>query len=288
MDADIKYLFIVYFLIFLVVVLAGLALILLIFANASNKKSRQMSIILDRFKVAQREIENIEKTKTNFVNSITHEIRTPLNAITGFTEMVAMNGEMLTEEERAEYVGIINDNVNKLTDLVENLVTLSSLGNESLVLNISSFDVPELLSDAVNSATPALGVRIYKHNNVNEITLIENDRDKILQILGILLDNACKFTTQGNIDISCDYSSRKGYLTFTVADTGPGIPADKQDYIFKKFTKIDEFKQGNGLGLYVARRLCRIIGGSVNLDASVKLGACFLFEIPLKKSIETE
>ena len=120
------------------------------------------------------------------------------------------------------------------------------------------------------------------------MTLIENDRDKILQILGILLDNACKFTTQGNIDISCDYSSRKGYLTFTVADTGPGIPADKQDYIFKKFTKIDEFKQGNGLGLYVARRLCRIIGGSVNLDASVKLGACFLFEIPLKKSIETE
>ena len=88
MDADIKYLFIVYFLIFLVVVLAGLALILLIFANASNKKSRQMSIILDRFKVAQREIENIEKTKTNFVNSITHEIRTPINAVLGMDEMI--------------------------------------------------------------------------------------------------------------------------------------------------------------------------------------------------------
>lgn len=288
MDADIKYLFIIYFLIALVVVLAGLALLLFVFANSSKKKSRQMALILDRFKAAKQEIENVDKAKTNFVNSITHEIRTPLSAITGFTDMVAMNGELLTPEERAEYVGIINDNVKKLTDLVENLVTLSSLGNENLTLTVSRFSVPEILAQAVKEASPALGVRIYKHCNINEITTVENDREKILHILNILLDNACKFTEQGNIDISCDYSDRKGYLVFTVSDTGPGIPADKQDYIFKKFTKIDEFKQGNGLGLYVGRRICRIIGASLNVDTSVRLGARFLFEVPIEKKAEEQ
>lgn len=288
MDADIKYLFIIYFLIGLVIVLTGLALLLFVFAHSSRKKSRQMSLILDRFKATKLELENVDKAKTNFVNSITHEIRTPMNAITVFSDMIANGADMLTEEEKAEYVGIINDNVKKLTDLVENLVTLSSLGNEKLTLNITSFTIPDLLAQAVRDAKPALGVRIYKYCNVSELTTIVNDRDKILHILNILLDNACKFTEQGNIDISCDYSERKGYLLFTVADTGPGIPVDKQDFIFKKFTKIDEFKQGNGLGLYVGRRICRIIGANLNVDTKVKLGARFLFEVPVEKKAEEQ
>ena len=125
------------------------------------------------------------------------------------------------------------------------------------------------------------GVTLKFESDFDDSFTIHSDRNRVVQILFNLLTNACKFTDKGDITIRCSLSEEPDRMTISVTDSGPGVPPEKADEIFERFTKLDSFKQGNGLGLPICKLLAGTLGGEVLLDVSYTDGARFLLSLPL-------
>lgn len=242
--------------------------------NVVVGQNRQLEIERDRAKAAS-------KAKTAFIESMTHEIRTPLNAINGFSQMLTTPGLELPEEEQRDYSNRIMVNTRLLTDIVDDLILVSDMeSSDKLPGETEARPVKEIVSDAEKVVIPqvAPGVQLVTKIDLPENTVIETYPKHLGIALNKLLDNAAKFTKSGSIDVIVCRDGRG--LCFCVADTGPGIPEDKKEYVFERFTKLYKFSQGTGLGLPVARMIAERMGGSLELDTSYKNGAKFDLTIP--------
>lgn len=284
MDLDTKLIITVFFLVILIIGMLGFALVLVIKSYSNKVQNKSIAKMLTKMSQAQAEMEGVDKMKTNFINSITHEIRTPLNAINGFADIIANHPDMITEEERIEYVKAMRSSTDQLTGLINDLVNLSSINNEAMSVKWADTNVNQLLKEAKSKAKPKNGVAVAVASDVPDSLEIMTDRDIVLQILASLLDNACKFTNFGRIEISCEYAFHGQSVRIAVTDTGSGVPKHMEKSLFKKFTKGNEFDQGNGLGLYVSRKLARLIGGSLSHDPSYVTGARFFLVIPINSA----
>ena len=129
-------------------------------------------------------------------------------------------------------------------------------------------------------------VELHYTSDVADDFSILTDEKRLQQVLINFLTNAEKHTEEGEIHLHCSASENPGKITFSVTDTGPGIPADKQDTIFERFEKLDEFKQGSGLGLNICRLIADRLNGEVKIDKNYTKGARFLFILPLKTANE--
>ncbi|WP_197018845.1 HAMP domain-containing sensor histidine kinase [Prevotella sp. P6B4] len=241
--------------------------------NVVVAQNRQLAVERDRAETASR-------AKTAFLQSMTHEIRTPLNAISGFTQVLAMTGLNLPENERQDFSNRIQDNTRLLTNILDDMILISNMeGNNALPQ--AEPCVPLMMITGATEAIAqqvAKGVTIDSQCNIPaEETLMCHPR-LIGIIISKLLDNAAKFTKQGHITLSLNREADK--LHFAVTDTGCGIPADKSEAIFERFTKLDSFTQGTGLGLSVARMVAEHMGGTLTLDTNYTGGAKFDLIIP--------
>lgn len=281
MSDDVKYTVICYMLGALIIAGIIVALIMFGWSTALRRRNRQAAYMIAEVKNAKEAIEKIDRVKTNFINSITHEIRTPLNAINGYIGLLASGGDDISSDEKREFMGIINENTDKLSVLFDNLLDLSSIGNEDYDIKLSTFPVSSIMEQAYHSAKPKEGVDLSMKYEISLDTLIESDRSMLTKILEALIDNACKFTTYGSIEIGCSKSTTPEKILFTVTDTGVGIPENKNEEIFKKFSKLNKWNEGVGLGLYLAKRMSLIINGSLTLDSRYTDGARFVLEVPL-------
>ncbi len=222
------------------------------------------------------------QAKTAFLHSVTHEVRTPLNAISGFSQVLNMSDIELSDEERCDIGKHIQTGTQLLTDILDDMILISDME--------SNFDQPATencpLLNIMTEAEMNIQSRIAPEVEMKtEILvsdgLIVNTAPKLIGIvLSRLLNNAAKFTSKGSITLSVGLVG--DMLHFSVADTGPGIPADKKDYIFERFTKLDSFIQGTGLGLPLARMIAERLGGSLNLDTDYTMGAKFDLIVPAK------
>ena len=221
-----------------------------------------------------------EYAKTSFLRSMTHEIRTPLNAISGFTQVLTMTGIEIPEAERIDFSQRIQENTRLLTNILDDLILISDTESGAALPEAEQCIAASIITQARDNVEPivAQGVELKCSCNISETEMITTHPQMINLILVKLLDNAAKFTTQGSITISLNKEEDK--LHFAVADTGPGIPCDKRDYIFERFSKLDSFAQGAGLGLSIARMVAERLGGTLTLDASYSGGAKFDLIIP--------
>lgn len=206
-----------------------------------------------------------EEKKNAFINSICHEVRTPLNSIAGFSELLCADD--LPPEAYQQYCEIIQESRRQLRYLFEDMLEVSHLENLSEPLPRVYLDLCALCRSQLRIMKvrfPKTGVTYTDDIPQEPIAAVTSEK-YLRMLLTALLSNAFKFTREGRIHLEC---GRKGLdqVYIAVADTGCGIPADKYDLVFGRFTKLDSFSQGNGLGLYLCRLIARHLGGEILID----------------------
>ena len=216
---------------------------------------------------------------------MSHEIRTPLNAIVGFSGILASTEE---EEEKQEYVSIIESNNTLLLQLISDILDLSKIEAGTLDFNYSNVEINDLMSDLENSCVLKLKSDKVKLEFVapEEPCCAHIEKNRLSQLIINLITNAIKFTEQGSIRFG--YKRENNELYFYVADTGCGIPQDKQDSIFGRFVKLNSFAQGTGLGLSICRTLVDNMGGKIGVESEMGKGSTFWFTLPYKQAEAVE
>lgn len=220
--------------------------------------------------------------KTNFVHNISHEIRTPLNAILGFSQLLALPDDFVTAEERKQYGEYIANNGQLLLMLVNDILSLSDVEQGRMTITNAPTDIHGVIESSINSVRDRVpdGVRLYSTTDCPVPCMVNTDALRVQQVLINFLTNACKNTSDGEIHVHTSLSENPDCLTISVADTGCGVDPAKAEAIFDRFTKLDEFKQGNGLGLNLCRQISENLNGRVYLDTTYKGGARFVFALP--------
>ncbi len=261
----------------IIVLFIGLAVSLYFYLRANRLMGKLRQSTRDLI-IAKEKAEESNRLKTAFVANISHEIRTPLNAIIGFTDIVISHDS--SPEEQKVYFDVIKRNSDMLLKLINDILEISQLEAESLQFNKQSIDVVELCSQLLISSKA-------KGNSENEFELqtnetrlmMEIDINHFQQVLLNLLSNADKFTEKGIIKLQIIAESNE--VKFMVKDTGCGIPLEMQTKIFERFVKVDDYKQGSGLGLPICQLTVEKWGGKIWVDPTYTEGTCVIFTHPL-------
>lgn len=222
-----------------------------------------------------------EQMKSVFIRSICHEIRTPLNSINGFSEILI--DESTPPEEKKEYLAIIQENTRLLTSLLDSLIEVSNLDSLTESLALENTEVTAICRTEMEflQKTERKENIQYLLDFPDETCIAHTHAQYLSILLRSLLSNANKFTQTGSIRLTCRYDWEQKKVVISVADTGCGIPADKQEFIFQRFTKLDSFTHGNGLGLYLCRLIARHMQGNLQIDPDWTQGTNFIFTIPM-------
>ena len=262
-----------------------LLLVLLLFVTWLLLRMRRLKLTLEeregQLVVAREKAEESDMLKSAFLANMSHEIRTPLNAIVGFSSL--MQSEELSQEERAEYCAIVVSNSEMLLTLLNDILDISSLECGKIRFNYASEDIVQICQHVMMTTahTRQRGVEGRFACPVGSF-MLTTDAHRLSQILINLLTNAGKFTSEGSITLGVEIDEERGEVLFSVADTEPGIPPDKQDLVFNRFEKLDgNKKKGTGLGLAICRQIAMIVGGRIWVDSAYTGGTRFVFAHPI-------
>ena len=222
-----------------------------------------------------------EKMKTAFINSMCHEIRTPLNAINGFSELLL--DDTLDAHTRREFREQIRTNTTALTTLLENMLELSSLVSSEAPLPQTDTDIGLLCAERLEyqkrqSNNPQVEY-IFKGGGEGPC-IIPTNVFYMTRVIDNLLQNAAKFTAAGSVTLSCEKDDSQRRLRIRVADTGIGIDPDKREWVFERFAKVDPFKPGSGIGLYLCRLIITRLGGEIRVCPEYRAGCCIDIVLP--------
>ena len=230
-----------------------------------------------KLKAAKEQAERSEYLKTSFLANISHEIRTPLNAIVGFSQLMA---EVESPEDKAEFCRIIQENNDRLLHLVNELLDLSKIEANMVKLDLQPIGMNELLKTVYDSFILRCPPEVQL---VNESLKTEHyiyaDKNRTVQIISNLIDNALKYTKHGHIRIG--YKMKGKFVEIYTADTGIGIKPELVDTIFNRFVKANENVHGTGLGLSISKMLIEKMGGEISVTSELEKGTTFRFTLPL-------
>jgi signal transduction histidine kinase len=257
-----------------------LALLLLLFfgwrsAIRHKKANEQLRIANERAKASS-------KMKSEFIRNISHEIRTPLNIISGFTQILTSPDMELPESEKTDIRQRVTENTDRITNLVDRMLELSDISSEAVVERNDQTDVQKLVTQAMEHARmdfyirPEVTFNFPDKETATSVTLRTN-RLYAVRTLSQLLENAAKFTSEGSITLRMEYTDTNVLLA--VEDTGIGIAKDQTEHLFDEFVKLNDFTEGTGIGLTVARSIARRMGGDLWFDTNYLQGARFVFEL---------
>ena len=239
--------------------------------------------MINELTAANRKAEIANAAKTRFVQNMSHEVRTPLNAIVGFSQLLSLPDDSLTPEEKQEFSNHIMNNTKILIMLLEDILNTTDMDKGEYKITYDEGEVHFMCRAAISSSEHRLhsGVEMFYEPESEEPFTFRTDPQRVQQILINLLTNACKHTSKGKIVLASSLTAKPGYVTFSVTDTGPGVPADQAEAIFDRFTKLNNFVQGTGLGLSICREIATLMGAYVYLDTTYTGGgARFVFEVP--------
>ena len=230
-------------------------------------------------RVAKDRAEESNRLKSAFLANMSHEIRTPLNAIVGFSSLMVDTEDM---EERRQYMDIVEENNDLLLQLISDILDLSKIEAGTFDFTEREVDVYLLCEDIV------LAMRMKARPNVEILfdrhlpeCRIMSDRNRLHQVISNFVNNALKFTEEGNIRVGYDQLD-EAHLRFYIADTGIGIEPEMQNEIFERFVKLNSFVHGTGLGLSICRSIVEQLGGEIGVDSEPEKGSCFWFTLPIK------
>lgn len=237
---------------------------------------------------ARARAEAANEAKSRFLATVSHEFRTPLNGILGMADLLTDTGP---DAEQATYVAALRTSGEALLALVDDILDFAKVEAGKLELVEEPFDMVQLVETVAELMAPraqAKGIELAAHIAPDLPARLVGDRDRLRQILLNLVGNAVKFTEAGGVGMSL--ARADGGLEISVADTGPGIPADRLDTIFGEFEQFDhgvDIRQsGTGLGLAIVRRLAHLMGGEVHAESRLGEGATFRVTLPLAAAVD--
>lgn len=231
--------------------------------------------------IASEKAQESERMKNAFIKNMCHEVRTPLNAINGFAELITSDG--ISPEEKKEFSKIIYTNCHNITSMMNDVLVIAQLDSSNEVLPLEPVHISLLCHHEMNKLKklqqkPDIH---YQVEGDKSNDLIYSDPNHFGIIISHLLNNANKFTNQGSITLSYRPEEEGRIMCICVTDTGCGIPADKSEWIFERFTKNDDFIPGSGLGLYLCRLITQRLNGFLKLDTCYTGGARFILRLPI-------
>lgn len=249
---------------------------------ALHRKNKELSEALHR-------AEESEKTKMRFLQNMSHEIRTPLNAIVGFSQLLVhqQDTDDFTDEQKQEFIDLVDQNTENLTNLIDDILSLSALEHgTTMKISLTQCKVNAICHSALASVKHRCpdGINLYYTTEVDDDFTIVCDSHRLQQVIINYLTNAEKHTQAGEIHLHTSLSENPGKITFSVTDTGEGVPKEMAESIFNRFEKLDSFVQGTGLGLNICRMIATHLNGVVKLDTThTGPGARFVFILPLEQ-----
>jgi len=241
------------------------------------------------FRDVTRDVE-VENLKNKFLLSVSHELRTPLTPIKGYAEMMLILGDGLDDSQRSS-IEAIKNNADRLTALVNDLLTISQIDAGESPLNVEPIDLARVIEIQLTNARnrhfdKEMTVTVDVEDNLPRAVL---DRDKMMQVVGNIVDNAFNYTVAGgkiSITLKRDPNDKQNIL-FAVEDTGLGIPADFREKVWDRFAKYEEHAlimntSGTGLGLSITRELVQMHGGMIWFDSTEGVGTTFYVSLPIE------
>jgi len=242
-----------------------------------SKLRRQLEVANGKLAAAKEKAENDSKMKSYFVQNMSHDVRTPINAIVGFSQLLGLPDGMLSEEEKAEYNTYIGNNAEMLMMLVEDVLNMSDVEAGIYKIEMKEAGCNEICNTAIKCTDMRVqpGVNMYYTSEVDDDYKVYTDPRRCVQILINYLTNACKHTMQGEIHVHCSLSENPGRVTFSVTDTGDGVPEDFRTNLFERYSRLD-VNDSHGIGLNICITLANKLGAEVKLDSTYTDGARFL------------
>ena len=233
---------------------------------------------------ANEKAEESSKMKSDFIKQISHEIRTPLNILSGFTQVLTTSGVELNEQEKNKIAHDIVENTNRITGLVNKMLELSDASSRSVIERNDKVTAAQIAGDAIAvrgiADIKGLDFELSIEPEVENL-MIKTNLNSAVRSLSLILDNARKFTANSaNRSVKLSVKATTNTIEYRVEDNGIGVAPEDAERIFEEFVQLDEFYEGTGIGLTLARNLARRMGGDVTLDTSYHPGARFVLTLP--------
>jgi signal transduction histidine kinase len=228
---------------------------------------------------ANMRLAELDRLKTDFVSMVSHELRTPLGLIKGYTGSLLQPDLVQDDETRREFLTVIDEETDRLTELVSNLLDMSRIEAGSLRVDPHPTELGRLLE--------ASGARLHVREPDRQLALdiaselprVLADEQRIAQVLDNLLTNAARYSPR-DTQIGVRAWAVNGSVEVTVQDHGPGVPEDKREQVFDKFVRLDNQPGGSGLGLAICRGIVQAHGGRIWVEANPDQGSTFAFSLP--------
>lgn len=234
---------------------------------------------------AQRELTRMQD---EFISTISHELRTPLGFIKGYVTTLLREDADWDSERRAEFLEIIDDEADRLSELIDNLLDSSRLESGSLSMALEPSKIAPIVRASVHrikGAHPDIAIEVKMPDKLPMILL---DSTRIAQVIDNFLNNASKYAAGTPVLITAQ--ERKGKLRISVSDKGPGIPAEHTPHLFERFYRVpgSNTTRGTGLGLYISRKIIEAHGGEIGVESTMGDGAMFYFDLPITELSDEE
>jgi signal transduction histidine kinase len=237
------------------------------------------------------------RMKTDFIQQISHEIRTPLNILSGFTQILTTPGMELDEATKQEVSQGIADNTNRITNLVNKMLELADAGSEQEIERTDDVPAVQIAAQAADDSRITMATHLafdLQMDDGTDMAMLHTNLQHATRALVLLLDNAMKFTrpAEAALAVAEAVNDKKVVLrlsmvdegktlAFIVEDNGIGVPPEEAERIFDEFVQLDEYYDGTGIGLTVARSIARRLGGDIMLDTTYTGGARFIYSLPV-------
>jgi signal transduction histidine kinase/ABC-type phosphate/phosphonate transport system substrate-binding protein len=255
---------------------------------------RWVSVILEREQVekelqrAKESSESANKAKSDFLANISHELKTPLNIIIGYSELLKEDAQEAGQTRYLKDLKRINDSGTQLLKLINGILDISKIEADKMEVYIDPVNLNKMLNDIASSLQPAIRTNNNKLiiNTDENLGLFETDAGKVRQVLFNLINNANKFTNNGEINIYGQLEKRnnKEFARIEIHDTGIGIEAANIPKLFNNFSQLDQSRnrqfEGTGLGLAISQRFCQLLGGEITVESEVGKGSTFTVHLP--------
>lgn len=270
-----------YGLVAIVILLFSLVVALFYIVQMRRRHWREMERAYDR-------VLESDKLKTAFIQNVSHEVRTPLNVISGFAQVMAATEYDITPMERRRIANTMMNSTRRITTMVDEVLEMSMNEVGVVEQNLSDIQANVTLRRIMEDFRREVGhlpTKFYFETSLDDDFTIRSNESVLRRIINPLLDNAVKNTDNGEVRMVC--SKTDDHLVIAIEDTGRGVPAEEAEHIFERFVKLDNFKEGMGIGLTFCRSMASRLGGHVRLDTSYAgPGARFEIKIPLVKKDE--
>jgi len=250
--------------------------------TALRETSDRLAEALEAQRDANTNLEKLDQTKSEFLSIVSHEFRTALTGIQGFSELIRDGG--LEPDEVRAYGGYIFNDADRVNRLIGDMLDLDRMESGRMTMRAGDVDINDIVMEAISRAVPSAVTVEFKSDLDPRLPIVSGDRDRLIQVLSNLVNNAVKYSPDGGtVTLSSRVEGR--FALISVTDTGLGIPQDEIGHVFERFRRVRsgaaQSIPGTGLGLTIVKQIVEMHGGKIWVESAVGHGSSFHFTVPL-------